>query len=92
MYLLGLVSRMASVQVGFGVDLMTWMNFATHPARLYEFLKEQELQFIYDPADNYYDAMDRRKKRQKEALRGLLTEDTPTSVHQVHPIPDEYDG
>jgi hypothetical protein len=71
-HLLGLVSRVTAIQLGFGVDVMTWMNFSTHPERLYEFFKYQELQFLVDPNDDYYSAMERREKRKKAALRDLL--------------------
>jgi hypothetical protein len=77
--LLGLTSRITAVQLGFGVDVMTWMGFSTHPRRLYEFFDDQELQFLYDPSDDWYSAMERRSKRQKEALRELLlSRDVPT--------------
>ena len=39
--------------MGFGIDVMTWMGFGTHPSRLYEFFEHQELQFIYDSSDYY---------------------------------------
>ena len=73
--LLGLCSRITNIQLGFGIDVMTWMGFSTHPDRIYEFLEHQELQFIYDDNDNYYDALDRRAKVQKESLRNLFLED-----------------
>ncbi len=73
--LLGLCSRITNIQLGFGLDVMTWMGFSTHPDRIYEFLEHQELQFIYDDNDNYYDALERRAKAQKESLRHLFAED-----------------
>lgn len=71
-FLLGLTSRITGIQVGFGVDIMTWMGFSTHPDRLYEFFQHQELQFIYDPSDDYYAAQARREQRRKDALRSIL--------------------
>ena len=71
-YLLGLSSKVTTVQLGFGYDVLTWMSFATHPERLYEFFDHHELQFIYDNNDNYDDAMRRREKRRKTAMRELL--------------------
>ena len=68
-HLLGLTSRVTVSQMGFGYDVQTWMEFTSHPDRLYEFMNHHELQFIYDPTDDYYSAMDRREKRRKEALR-----------------------
>jgi len=73
-HLLGLTSRITSTQLGFGIDIMTWMGFSTHPERLYEFFEHQELQFLYDDNDNYYEAKARRESRKHEALRNLLFE------------------
>ena len=70
--LLGLICRVTAIQLGFGVDVLAWMNFVSHPKRLYEFFKDQELQFLYDPADDYYKAMERRERRRKDALRSIL--------------------
>lgn len=71
-HLLGLTSRVTVTQMGFGVDVQTWMEFASHPNRLYEFMDHNELQFIYDPTDDYYSAMERREKRRKEAMREAM--------------------
>lgn len=70
--LLGLSSRITAIQLGFGVDVMTWMGFCTHPERIYEFFRHQELQFLFDEKDDYYAAMERREKRRKAALREML--------------------
>tara|TARA_Y100000310_G_scaffold243152_1_gene247577 strand:+ start:1924 stop:2763 length:840 start_codon:yes stop_codon:yes gene_type:complete len=70
--LLGLTSRITSIQLGFGIDVMTWMGFSTHPERMYEFMEYQELQFVTDSSDDYYSAMARRKNRQKQALREMV--------------------
>jgi len=51
------------------------MNFSTHPERLYEFFDHQELQFLYNDKDNYYDAMKRRESKRKEALRSIIFQD-----------------
>jgi len=87
-HLLGLTSRVTVTQMGFGLDVQTWMNFSTHPERLYEFFEHQELQFLYNDNDNYYDAMKRRDSKRKEALRSIIfqehgiettPQDTPSS-------------
>jgi len=72
--LLGLTSRITVTQLGFGMDVQSWMGFSTHPDRLYEFFDHQELQFLYDSNDNYYDAMKRRDNRRKETLRSVLVD------------------
>ena len=77
--LLGLTSRVTVTQLGFGLDVQTWMGFSTHPDRLYEFFDHQELQFLYDENDNYHDALHRRESRRHEALRNLLFESTGES-------------
>ena len=70
--LLGLTSRVTVTQLGFGLDVQTWMGFSTHPDRLYEFFDHQELQFLYDKNDDFYSALARREGRRKDALRSIL--------------------
>ena len=72
--LLGLTSRITVTQLGFGVDVQSWMGFSTHPDRLYEFFEHQELQFLYDDNDDYHTAMTRRSNRRKDALRSIMIE------------------
>ena len=74
-HLLGLTSIVTVTQMGFGMDVQTWMNFSTHPDRLYEFFEHQELQFLYDKTDNYRDAIRRRDSKRREALRSIILED-----------------
>jgi len=80
-YQIGVTARITAIQLGFGVDIITWMGFFIAPQRLYEFFDEQELQFLYDPADTYEMALKRRKKKAKEALlqigRANIGEETP---------------
>ena len=70
----GVTARVTGLQLGFGVDIMTWMNFCVSPQRLYEFFDEQELQFLYDSEDTYEEAMKRREKKQKRSLLEMLRE------------------
>jgi len=71
-HLLGLTSRITVTQLGFGLDVQTWMGFSTHPDRLYEFFDHQELQFLYDKKDDYHKALARRESRRKDALRSII--------------------
>ena len=80
--LLGLCSRITNIQLGFGIDVMTWMGFGTHPSRLYEFFEHHELQFIYDGTD-YHDAQKRRKERQRKSLRHLFIEEKDADKVEV---------
>ena len=72
--LLGLTSRVTVTQLGFGLDIQTWMGFSTHPDRLYEFFDHHELQFLYNKKDDFYSAQQRREGRRKDALRSILLE------------------
>ena len=82
-YLLGLTSRVTVTQLGFGLDVQTWMNFSTHPDRLYEFFEHQELQFIYESDDDYWSAMERREAKRKHALRSILFEEPETPLNPL---------
>lgn len=91
--LLGLTSRITAIQLGFGVDVMTWMGFSTHPDRLYEFFKYQELQFLYDLTDNFNASMARREKRRKEGLRSLfLGEENQSAKEHYEENPNNGGG
>ena len=71
----GITARITGLQIGFGVDVITWMGFCVAPQRFYEFFDEQELKFLYDPQDTFEHAMERRKKKQMEALLRLIPGD-----------------
>lgn len=86
MSLLGLTSRVTTIQLGFGMDVMPWMQFSTHPERLYEFFDEDELQFLYDDKDDYYSGMARRERRTKDALRDLLVSEPDKKSGDVDPM------
>ena len=73
-WLMGVPSRLTGIQLGFGVDMVTHMGFAAHPARMYEFFEEQELRFFFDPEDTFEKAMERRKSKKKDALLELKAE------------------
>ena len=71
-HLLGLTSRITSMQLGFGIDVMTWMGFSTHPERMYEFFDHQELQFLYDANDTFERGQQRREAKRKNAIKNFL--------------------
>lgn len=71
----GITARISAVQLGFGVDVITWMGFSVAPQRFYEFFDEQELKFLYDSTDTYTKAMKRREKKAKKALFIYAKED-----------------
>jgi len=73
---LGVTARVTVTQLGFSLDVQTWMNFCVPAPRLYEFFEEQDLQFLYDAEDSYAEAMGRRKTKQERAQLQLLKEDS----------------
>jgi S1-C subfamily serine protease len=73
-YLIGVPSRITGIQLGFGTDIMTWMGFSAHPDRIYDFIDNQELKFVYDDSDTYQKAMERRDKKEREAITALKAE------------------
>ena len=69
---IGITARITGIQLGFGMDIMTWMGFFVAPQRIYEFIDEQELQFLYDDSDTYEDAMARRKDKEDAMKMTML--------------------
>ena len=67
---IGVTARVTTMQLGFSVDVNTWMNFCIPASRIYAFFDEQELRFLYDDSDTYAAAMERRKERMEKALYG----------------------
>lgn len=80
---IGITARISAIQLGFGIDIMTWMGFFIAPQRIYEFFDEQELKFLYDPTDTYKKAMERRDKRAKEAQLMRLTKGEDEEKEEV---------
>uniref|UniRef100_A0A6M3IPQ8 Putative trypsin-like peptidase domain containing protein n=1 Tax=viral metagenome TaxID=1070528 RepID=A0A6M3IPQ8_9ZZZZ len=70
---IGVTARITSLQLGFGVDIITWMGFCVSPQEIYKFLDEQEIQFLYNPADTFEECMLRRERKQKSALKQPTT-------------------
>jgi hypothetical protein len=75
-HLIGVTSRISSIQLGFGFDVITWMGFSAHPERIYEFIDEQELKFLYVDTDTYYSAIERRKSKEQKIDDILVNEET----------------
>lgn len=76
---IGVTAKITTLNLGFGMDIITWMGYMIPPERIYEFFKEQDLQFLYDPKDTYKKAMARREKKEEEAKLLMLMEDSQGS-------------
>jgi len=73
--LIGISARITAMQLGFGIDVMTWMGFMVPVDRIYRFFDEQCLQFIYDPAYTSEQCFKARAKKQEEWKHKLLKEE-----------------
>lgn len=68
---IGVPSRVTALQLGFGVDIMTWMSFFAPIPRIYEFFEEQELHFFYDPSTTPSECFEIRNKKMRKAKEEL---------------------
>jgi len=67
----GITAMVSGVQLGFSVDIITWMGFFVPITTIYEFLEEQIFQFIYDLAYTSDQCAEMREKKRKEEERKL---------------------
>jgi len=68
---IGVPSRVTGLQLGFGVDIITWMGFFIPAPRIYEFFDEQLLYFLYDSEYTSKQCFEMREKKKKEALLAM---------------------
>jgi len=66
---IGVPSRITTLNLGFGSDIITWMGFFVPIKRIYEFFEEQSLTFLYDELVTPRQCFDERKKKEEEARR-----------------------
>lgn len=86
---IGITARITGLQLGLGVDIMTWMGFFVAPQRLYQFFDEQELKFLYDPSDTFKKAMARRKKKEDQAKRLQMAKSEADELEEDEEEPEE---
>ena len=72
--MIGVPSRITAIMLGFGVDVMTWMGFSAHTSRIYEFMEEQQLNFLFDDTKSYQNCLDSREDKAKESLLEMKAE------------------
>ena len=71
---IGVPSRITAMQLGFGVDIITWMGFFGPIVRVYEFVEEQELQFLYDEKVTSEECFARRKEKEEQLKKSMKEE------------------
>jgi len=86
----GITARISAIQLGFGVDIITWMGFSVAPQGIYEFFEGQELKFLYDSKDTYKKAMERREKKKKEALFGRKIDEEEEEAPKTEDLPSPF--
>jgi len=71
--LIGVPARVATVNLGFGVDIITFMGFFITIERIYNFIEKQGFQFIYDKSmDSALCAKKRLAKIKREAQKLVI--------------------
>jgi S1-C subfamily serine protease len=68
---LGNTARVTSIQLGFGVDIITWMGFFIPIDSIYDFLEENFFQFIYDKTTDSKKCEALRKAKMEEEERKM---------------------
>jgi len=69
---IGITARITAIQLGFGVDVITWMGFFIPIDSIYQMFDENFLQFIYDPNYTSTECAKLREEKMKEEERKLL--------------------
>ena len=77
---IGITARVSGVQLGFGLDIITWMGFFIPITSVYKFLDDQIFQFIYDRTYTSARCEELRKKKQDEEERKLMIPPTGISL------------
>lgn len=68
----GITARITAIQLGFGVDIITWMGFMIPITNIYAFLDDEFLQFLYDPAYTSTQCAEMRKAKMLEEEKKLI--------------------
>jgi S1-C subfamily serine protease len=72
----GITARITALQLGFGIDVITWMGFFVPISSIYEFFDEEFLQFIYDSAFTSTQCAEMKEAREKQEEAKLLIPQT----------------
>jgi len=70
---IGVPSRVVVVPMGFSQSVVSFMGYFIPVDRIYKFLIEQDLQFIYDSSETSTACFKRREDKQKMAMEALIS-------------------
>jgi len=68
---IGITARVSGVNLGFSVDIITWMGFFVPITSIYKFIDKQLFMFLYDSNYTSKQCAEMRKKKRKEEERKL---------------------
>jgi len=68
---IGITARVSGVNLGFSVDIITWMGFFVPITSIYGFIDAQLFMFLYDPNYTSKQCEEMRKKKREEEERKL---------------------
>lgn len=69
---IGNTARVTANQMGFGVDIITWMGFFIPIESIYKFLDENFFNFIFDSSTNSKECEAHRKSKMEEEERRMM--------------------
>jgi len=69
---IGNTARVTGIQMGFGVDIITWMGFFVPIDSIYKFFDDNFLEFLYNEKTTSYICEQRRKKKEEEEEKKLI--------------------
>jgi len=69
---IGITARISGYQLGFGVDIVTWMGFIIPIETIYSFWDEKLFMFLYDEKYTSKQCNEMREKRREEEEKKLL--------------------
>ena len=68
----GMTARVSGIQLGFGLNIVTWMGFFVPMERIYKFFDDNFLMFLYDPKYTSKQCEEMRKKKEEEEEKKLI--------------------
>jgi len=68
---IGITAQITGIQLGFSVDIITWMGFFVPITSIYKFWDDRYFMFLYDKDFNSRECAEMREKKRKEEERKL---------------------
>lgn len=85
----GITARISGYQLGFSVDIITWMGFIIPIETIYRFWDKQIFQFIYDSNFTSKQCEKLREEKRKEEEKKLLLPQENSPIKRIGDAPKE---